>query len=142
MRPNMIFGILMCNFLLFVSIQPLYAQKSLEKLINGLSNQDLKYEISKVGVATINDNKLTVPKMLVMIKSINVNSLAKKYKKENLIRHLITVLNDPDKDWYANVLLYAITQKEASPLLAVENRDEWIIAGREQDLKYWNNYLE
>lgn len=76
------------------------------------SNEKLRFEVTKVGTTRFVDSAVvTVPRYLVFIDSVNTNSLSE-LDKHKLIKRLMPLLNDSTKDWYANVLLYQLTEKE------------------------------
>jgi hypothetical protein len=119
------------------------AQGKLDKFIKNLSNNSLKYEVVKVGVSELKDsNRIVLPKTIVEVKSVDINSILSKYNKSSLIKSLIDVLNDPNKDWYANILLYAISQKDATPLIVINGRKDWVDVYKEKDLHYWNDFIK
>ncbi|MBX3257698.1 MAG: hypothetical protein KF862_26455 [Chitinophagaceae bacterium] len=126
-------------FLLTIDSQ---SQIKPSSFVRKISNNDLDFIISKVGVTTLDNNKLQLPKMQIFIKSCNVDRLKKRYQKKELVESLTNVLSDSTKDWYANVLLYAITQKDATPLLGIGSRTEWINStGKYNDSVYWRHYI-
>lgn len=52
------------------------------------------------------------------------------------------MLADTTKDWYANVLLYQLTNKDASSLIVVDTRNKWIEMSKDEDLNCWRSYLD
>lgn len=128
--------------ILFILPSESYSQKKLNKVINGISNDKLKFEVAKVGTTRFVDSAtVTVPKYLVFVKSVNLESWSNRDKKK-LINRLAPMLADTTKDWYANVLLYQLMERDASSLFVVENRNEWIERSKEDDLNFWKSYLD
>lgn len=67
-------------------------------------------------------------------------------KEEEIARQLsyntwITLLNDPKKDWAANLVLYYIFNKDAVPLYHIKNRRHWIKYVKNEDLRFWQEQL-
>lgn|SRR5690606_4645249 len=136
-------NIILAPFISILFIMPLESlgQKKINKLINSISNEKLKFEVAKVGTSQMIDSGVvSLPKNLVFVKSLSLQSLSDR-DKQRLVSRLIPMLNDNTKDWYANVLLYQLTEREASSLIIIENRDEWVAKHKDEDLKYWHCYL-
>jgi hypothetical protein len=126
-----------------MSINHSFGQNGLDKFINSLSNDSLRFEVMKVGTAELKKgNTIALPKTLVAVQSVDVNRLVAKYKKKLLVKRLFSVLGDTSKDWYANVLLYAITERDATPLVAIEGREDWLNSNKSKDIEYWSTYLK
>jgi hypothetical protein len=141
MKDKLNFMRLLC--LLLISCNYSFGQSELDKFITGLSNDSLRYEIVKIGTANLKKNNMIVlPKTVVVVNSVNIKSLGKKYNKPLLVKRLISVLGDTNKDWYANVLLYALTEKDATSLLVIDGRDDWLRINKSKDIEYWNFYLK
>lgn len=120
----------------------LVGQRQINDFIKTVSNDKLVFEVVKVGTAKIIDsNKIELPRNSVIVKSSDVDALLSKVRKSKLIKSLIPLLNDSNKDWYANVLLYQITERDATPFMVIEDRETWVMRNREKDIEYWNNYL-
>jgi len=61
--------------------------------------------------------------------------------KDALITKLISGLNNENKDWYANAILYDITKRsDAIIFLVIKNRDAWIYSQKKKDVKYLDEY--
>lgn len=116
-----------------------FGQKKLNNFIKSLDNKNLQYDLI-VRSPQISRNTLSVSKYVVDIKSIDLKSLIKKFNQQKLRMALVNCLNDSSRDWYANMLLYAITERDAMIFTVIENRDDWIKNGNKgKDLKYWDD---
>lgn len=130
---------LLTLFILFTN--QVWGQKSIDNIVKKLSNKELKYEIIKVGVTTLKNNKLNLPRMQVNIESLDIESLQEQVNHRKLMKKLISSLSDTTRDWYANLLLYAITKKDATSLLGIETRVNWINSlTKKNDVLYWEKY--
>lgn len=128
-------------FLVLVMWNYTLGQVKVDEFIDGLSNDNLKYEMAKVGTSELKSgNKIALPKTVVVVKSVDVKSVLSKYKKSALLKRLIAALDDPNKDWYANILLYAITERDATSLVVIEGRADWVNSNKEKDVEYWSKY--
>lgn len=126
---------------IFIVPLNLFSQNKLNNFIANMANDKLVFEVAKVGISRLIDsNRIELPKILVFVKSSDVEGLLKTVKKNKVVKRLIPLLNDSTKDWYANVLLYQITDRDASALLVIENRNDWIKRNRENDIEYWHAY--
>lgn len=117
-------------------------QTAIKDLVKSLSNDKLVFEVAKVGASRVTANTIELPKNFVVIKSYDVDALLAKVTKIKLIKSLIPMLTDTTKDWYANVLLYQITGRDATLLIVIENREAWVTRNRKKDIEYWNSYFE
>jgi len=53
--------------------------------------------------------------------------------KDALITKLISVLNNENKDWYANAILYDITKRsDAIIFLVIKNHGAWIYSQKKR----------
>lgn len=128
--------------ILFIFPLELSGQKKINRIINDISNDKLQFEVAKIGTTRFVDSVVvTTPKYLAFVDSVNFESLANR-DKNKLINRLVPMLTDSTKDWYTNVLLYQLTQKDASSLIVVENRNEWIEKSKDDDLNYWKSYFD
>jgi hypothetical protein len=55
-----------------------------------------------------------------------------------LVPALLACFDDADKDWAANLVLYALTGRDALPLSAGEGKiEDWRRGGKASDRRYW-----
>lgn len=136
MRKFTVAAVICMGVLLFGGANT-FGQMCINAIVDSISNDKLKFEVSKVGITRfVDSSRVTVPKYMVFVDSFPVGA------DKKLIKFLIPLLKDPNKDRYANVLLYQLTKKDGYSLIAVENRASWFATIREIDLKYWNEYLK
>lgn len=114
-------------------------QGSLNKFIKSLNNNSLKYELIVHG-PKFSDSSLQVSKYSISIKSIDLEATLRKFGEDRVLSALINNLDNPSSDWYSNVLLYAVTKKDATLFTIVDSRDQWLKSGNKTiDLNYWRN---
>ncbi|MFT3674579.1 MAG: hypothetical protein QM781_01645 [Chitinophagaceae bacterium] len=117
-------------------------QNKINKIVNSISNDNLRFEVAIVGTTRFIDSTIVAtPKYRVFIESVNLESLSNQ-KTRKLIRRLIPLLNDNAKDWHTNILLYQLTKRDASTFITIRNRSEWIEKYKNNDLRYWRSYLD
>jgi hypothetical protein len=62
---------------------------------------------------------------------------------ERMVPALIRLFDSPDQDWAANVLLYALTGRDAMLLGGFEaNIGKWRDLQKESDRRYWTGWWE
>jgi len=121
----------------------LYGQTLVDSFIEKLDNKNCEYEIGKSGQSKIGNNgNYKFQKIALYVTSIDADSLLKVLNKDTLIAKSISALNNVNKDWYANALLYDITKRsDAITFLVIKDRNAWIYSQKDKDVKYWNNTL-
>lgn len=119
------------------------AQVRLNKVLKNLHNEDAQYMDARFGALRfIDSNKVEVPEDRILVRSMDVNKLLKSAKRETVIRRLVGLLSDTTRDWYANLLLYDITHRDAIYYFGTpETRDSWVKSIRNKDIQYWNEYV-
>ena len=128
---------------IMLSCHASFAQSRIDNFIDSLSNDSLQYVVSKVGTTKIGkNNTIELQRILVTVESINVKSILTKKNKALLINRLISELKNPDRDWYANVILYAITERDATSFSVINGREDWINFSRQSDIIYWTKFQE
>jgi hypothetical protein len=119
----------------------LIGQKEADEFISKISNDKLQFEIAKVGTTQLLDsNRIVLPRDLVMVTSLDVNKMVAEFGQKKVIELLLPLLQDSSKDWYANVLLYDITKRDATPLIVVDNRPSWINNNHDLDITFWRDH--
>jgi hypothetical protein len=114
------------------------SQNRIRNFIAQISNEQLAFNVVKVGTTRILDNQeIELPKNQVFVNSDELDILLKKVNKEELIKACVQALQDTTKDWYANMLLYQLTDKDASVFLIIESRKEWVNTNQINDIIYW-----
>jgi len=68
-----------------------------------------------------------------------VDSAVAIFNKDTLVRRLLGLLYNDGKDWYANVLLYQLTGRDALKLEGMK-RNAWEKEYKKTDLDYWEAY--
>lgn len=132
--------IILIGFLLLGSAKHTFSQTKVNQIIDQLSNEKVRFDFLKIGVTSIGNNKISLPKIVVRVVGVNLKSFSNSSRKEVLIKALIAALDDPKKDWNANLLLYEITDKDATPLVGIQDKDAWQDV-RYMEIKYWKRLL-
>ena len=70
--------------------------------------------------------------------SLDVDSLMALYPRDLLVIKLVPLLEDSNKDFYANAILYALFERLMPPL---NTRANWIKTTAKKDKEYWQNYV-
>lgn len=62
----------------------------------------------------------------------------------DLVREIpgvISLLDSPEGDWAANLFLYAVTERDALPLIGIENDvAKWRAGQKASDVAYWRKW--
>ena len=128
-------------------------QYSTDRFLQTLHNKDADLIVEFVAPEKLFNNKgkfqpFTIKRILT---SVDVDLVQKHYPKYLLIEKLMQLLNDPERDWYANLLLYNLTEKCPSEpcvnTLRVNTRTAWLKAMpdgmrtyKAGDVEMWKKY--
>ena len=108
------------------------------QLFDHIDNSSIKFNLVRQSPEFIDKNKVTTPKTLVRIKISALDSqIIRRMKPDDWIREL----NNPKNDWAANLMLYAIYEKDAVQFKVIHIRDEWINTYKASDMEYWKKKL-
>jgi len=115
---------------------------NVKKLVSILRNDKLEFEVANVGgIHSDTSGPIVGPSVLLLVSSINVDSLLRKYGKRDLLFGLIKALDNKSCDWYANALLYDITKrKDCAKFLFIKSRQKWLKEEKANDVAYWENF--
>ena len=120
----------------------------LDSLLSSLNNKDLYVAPIIRGVSIvvrkekINQDSICAIRRDFMVGSLDedIQQLAEKYSKKIVIEKLVALLQDPDRDLYANVLLYDLLENRKLGKLYSMKREEWINTGRKIcDTQHWQD---
>jgi hypothetical protein len=125
------------------------AQDSIYHFLATLNNRDVISYISWVAPDKIADSgKIYAHTFERILKSIDVSKIRKTYPKYLMIENLVLLLDDPDRDWYADLLLYNLTRLSSINVVGCDNRNDWLRIKRGTNFTYkhfdvemWKNYL-
>ncbi len=130
------------------------AQDNMDNFLKTLHNKDVSLTIELVAPEKAFDkNGKFQPSVIERIlTSVNVNLLQNTCPKYLLIQKLIKLLDDPEKDWYANLLLYNLTGKlpsiSSENILRINTRIAWLrpmadggYTCKSSDVKMWKKYF-
>lgn len=143
--------LLIGSFLILFSFAGLSQQKiNIDSLLITINNNDI-YIAQKIGGLSLtvkaseigNNNSFFKPDKIVISSFPYSNSeLLAAYTKEFLMQKLLPLLNDNERDLYANAMLYCLfNNRELGKLIGV-SRQEWIKSGRADfDREYWKCFL-
>lgn len=118
------------------------AQDTDKLLLNLISNESISYDIGVMKSYKTKTDKMGVSIEVVHISSFSLDSLTEKFDKVELIRKMVTLIEDPNYDWGANLVLYSLTRKIGFKFVVVDNREEWLRKFKREDIEYWRTFLE
>jgi hypothetical protein len=127
----------------------LSAQTNIDGFINTLHNADAKSAIAWVAPKKTFDSGMIYGQTAErVITNIRISPITKAYSKYLLISKLVHSLDDPERDWYADLLLYSLTGKSTTNIFGCNTREQWLRLGykmnityKEADIEMWRNYL-
>src|ERR1700722_60234 len=70
------------------------------------------------------------------VTSINMGRILNIFPKKILLLKLMALLNDPERDWYANLLLFDISKVYSFSMMQVKSRDKWLTIDAEANVTY------
>jgi hypothetical protein len=139
-KVRKIFVLLIAVFFFYCNIS--FGQKGYKCLKSNLSNNDLSFEVAKVGSSTLmNGTTLNLPRNEIIVNSMYINKCLPIKESRKVLGLLISSLKDTTKDFCAALLLYQITHRDASAFLVINSRKEWVTFLKDKDQVYWQEYL-
>ena len=135
-------------FTVFIN-KNLSAQNNIDSFVNSLHNADAKSVLAWVlPEKTFDTSRIYGQTMERVITNIKVGPIKKNYPKYLMISRLVQSLNDPERDWYADLLLYNLTRISSINIVSCNSRKQWLdlmyntnITYKETDVKMWHDYL-
>lgn len=125
-----------------------------DSFIQTLHNRDVSLTLQLVAPdKEFDDSGMIQPSVVMRIlSSVDADLVKTTFPESLLIQKLMELLDDPDKDWYANLLLYNLTGKfppiPSEHVLRVDNRIEWLKPMSDGgptykaiDVKMWERYF-
>jgi len=79
-------------------------------------------------------------KTVVYVTFFNIDDLVLRFGRKELVDVLIPLLTDTSKDWCANLLLYEITEHDATNFFVIQSKKEWTETIMQRDLAYWKKF--
>ena len=125
------------------------AQSNIDSFINTLNNTNAKSVIAWVAPKkTFDSGRIYGQTAERIITNIKVSPIKKSYPKYLLISKLVQSLDDPERDWYADLLLYSLTGISSGNILSCNTREQWLriksnmnITYKEADVEVWRKYV-
>ena len=138
--------------LLFVSLflgKGVSAQPNVDSFINTLHNVNAKSVVAWVAPAKRPDStKIYGSSVERILTNVHIREIKKVYPKYALIRKLIECLDDSDRDWYADLLLYSLADTSSMNIIPCNTRDQWLktsltlhVTHKAVDVEMWHKYL-
>ena len=131
---------------MFVSHHAL-AQTNIDTFLNTLHNKDVRSRLELVEHRG-DSGKFYGSVVEWWLTSIDLSKVRKAYPKYVMIEKLVGLLDDPERDWYADILLYDLTLVPALNLISCDTREKWLeiekngnSTYKELDKAFWNHYL-
>lgn len=126
-----------------------FAQSNIDSFINTLHNADAISAIAFVAPKkTFDSGKIYGQTVERILTNLKVSPIEKAYPKYLLITKLVQCLNDPERDWYADLLLCGLTELSSINILGCSTRERWLklksnmnITYKEADVEMWRKYL-
>jgi hypothetical protein len=134
------------------------SQNKLDSILNTLHNKDLKTELAIVlhdtyrmddrGIQVSGGWRIGFPDRVEGFSGDIASKLDTMFRnKFLLINKLFGLLDDPERDFYSDLLLYELT-RIVSDLIPCETRDDWFkvkfykdsISIRDHDIQFWKKY--
>jgi hypothetical protein len=112
-----------------------------EGLLKLIDNKNIAYEMALTRPQTYNEDEISVSIEIIHISSFDLDSLLQKNDRVKLIYSLIKLFDDPNHDWGANLLLYAITRQLAFTIIMIKSEDKWRKSFKEKDLENWRSFF-
>ena len=102
---------------------------------NPLKNGQIEYKYLLTSVKGAN-YRFGLTKKVIRPTNIEMQEL-RKIKLDTLM----SWLQGNSCDWSANIILYALTDKDANILYIYESPQQWRLAQKKKDFYYWKNYF-
>lgn len=117
----------------------------LSTLHNGNVTTVLSFVLHKV---KIDSGYLFVDAVEWLLTSMDPEKVREAYPMYLTVKRLVELLDDPERDWYANLLLYNLTFRSAVSIFRCNTREKWLeideathFTFKYQDTEYWKIYL-
>lgn len=91
---------------------------------------NITYEVVRESIQ-LTDSKIKPSRYLIQIKNIPIE-----YFFQNNRSELLNLLETEECGWEANLVLYALEEKEAIALISI-TEEEWKLDFRDKDIEYW-----
>ncbi len=127
------------------------AQDSLQNFLASLNNNDAKSYLALVAPKKFYDSasgRIYAHTIERRLKSIDIDKVQKTFPKYLMVKNLVRLLGDPERDWYADLLLYNLTRIESLNIVGCDTRNDWLTIKRGTNITYkqldeemWMKYL-
>jgi hypothetical protein len=127
------------------------AQGNIDSFANTLNNAEATSALAWVAPTKIYDSstrKIYAHSLERVVTSTNLLKIQKTYPKYLMIGKLVQLLDDSNRDWYANLLLYSLTNKSSSNIIGCSSRGDWLkiktntkYTYKQIDLEIWHKYF-
>jgi hypothetical protein len=127
------------------------AQPNLDSFLNTLHNTDMRLDLAFVAPHERYDTATKYPYFSTIervVTSVDMSYLMTSFPRYSLIKGLVRLLDDPDRDWYANLLLYDFARESTAKYMAFDTREKWLrpmpdttVTYKQTDVEMWRKYL-
>lgn len=140
MKLTIFIGVLLLSFQAFSQN---FSSTEYQKALGKITNKRAVFSVTNPVRITDSTGKVIASRRIVELEDGYLKKVAKKYGKE-LIPYLVKMFDDSDRDWAANVLLYALTESSAATLryYDIYKIDNWRRLQKQSDKEKWQKYLE
>jgi hypothetical protein len=90
---------------------------------------------------------ITFDILVIHVSPDSVHRLLERFPKNFLLPKIFQLLNDPERDWYANLLLYDISKAYTFYMFKINSREEWLsidpetnLTYKQEDIAIWKRY--
>ena len=118
------------------------AKAQTKKFLSNVKNDKIIYGIVRNYPSLFNDGQSeeNLPLKTVGVFDEHIHVFLKKYGKDRVITWLVSLLDDPKRDWAANLYLYFLFNKSAILIEAECSTEEaWRKNCAEEDIAYWKD---
>jgi hypothetical protein len=127
-------------------------QTNMDSLLVNLNNKDVKFKIF-LRQSYFENGELHPFVIHRTVTSVNLTHIIDSFPKYPLISRLVKLLDDSNRDWYANLLLFSLTGLEnigtKGKIMFIKNREDWLkpafekssMSNKYLDERFWQNYL-
>ena len=125
-------------FLLLISISYNAVSQNTNQF-SWIKNSTIQYNFIRTSMRLIGKDSLVPSKYII---TVGLTSKKKQTLKKLSKDEWLNLLNNPDTDWAANILLYSLSEKDALVFFAViKTKPDWDKCCRTDDIKYWSATL-
>lgn len=85
--------------------------------------------------------------LVIHVAPDSIRLILRRFPQNLLLPKIFQLLNDPERDWYANLLLYDISKAYTFYIFKINSREEWLsidpktnLMYKQEDIAIWKRY--